>query len=264
MPTSEDRKKGKLPVFQKRFNELRGDMSQDEFAKFIGVSRATIGFYENGERVPDALTLIKISDACDTDVEYLVGRTDVKRGSADDRVLQKRFGFDEATIKAFDDLATGKSQSELEFLEQPVSLRKKFKMNFQESKNYIGFVNLLFQNGFTKIIRDLYDTYDNYITDTKDENNYYSSKDDHNSDIRKALMQSRLNKLVRVESSEISDKENDFDVRVFGDRQPVRTAFFNAEGSLEFMLNMIKKDIERMMREMQEENNERGEVEKIE
>lgn len=40
----------KMPIFRERFRSLRGDMTQADFAKFVGISRPTVGFYENGER----------------------------------------------------------------------------------------------------------------------------------------------------------------------------------------------------------------------
>ena len=62
MKTSVSQKK--LPVFAERFRELRGDMTQDKFADFVGISRPTVGFYENGDRLPDALVLKKIAEKC--------------------------------------------------------------------------------------------------------------------------------------------------------------------------------------------------------
>jgi len=270
MSTSEERKKGKLPIFQKRFNELRGEMSQDEFAKFIGVSRATVGFYENGERVPDAITLIKIADVCDIDVEYLLGRSDVRRGSADDRVLQKRFGFDDKAIKVFDQLASGKSQSEIDLLKlntQPDEL-KRFKL--PEAQDYIGFINLLFHNKFDEVIRELYDVYKNYVNDKKEEAEYYEGKSEYEIKVRREMQMTQLSTLEKLGDFERGicegynfydeDTNNKFD---FDDEdsflndgviQPMRIAYFDAEGSLEFMLNMIKKNIERMIRTMEKED----------
>jgi transcriptional regulator with XRE-family HTH domain len=70
----------RFPAFQKRFAELRvkHDMSQEEFAQFLNMSRPTIGFYENGDRIPDALTLKNISVKCGVSSDYLLGLSDVK------------------------------------------------------------------------------------------------------------------------------------------------------------------------------------------
>lgn len=69
-------RKDKLPIFAARFSELRGDRTQAEFAQFLGISRATVGFYENGERIPDALVLRQIAERCGVTTDYLVGLSD--------------------------------------------------------------------------------------------------------------------------------------------------------------------------------------------
>lgn len=70
--------KSKFPVFSQRFNQLRGEMSQADFASFLKISRPTVGFYENGERLPDALTLRKIAEKCNVPSDWLLGLTDNK------------------------------------------------------------------------------------------------------------------------------------------------------------------------------------------
>lgn len=66
----------KFPTFAKRFYQLRGDMSQDEFSKYLGISRPTVGFYENGVRVPDAMILLKIAERCNVSADWLLGLSD--------------------------------------------------------------------------------------------------------------------------------------------------------------------------------------------
>lgn len=75
MKMDEDNK-NKFPIFQERFRLLRGDLTQEEFANKIGISRPTVGFYENGERMPDALVLKRIADTCDTSIDWLFGLSD--------------------------------------------------------------------------------------------------------------------------------------------------------------------------------------------
>jgi len=93
MFTNEEKKGNKFPIFQERFNKLRGELSQDDFAKKIGISRPTVGFYENGERLPDALVLKKIAESCNASIDWLLGLTDVETGNADDIAVEKQFGL---------------------------------------------------------------------------------------------------------------------------------------------------------------------------
>ena len=49
----------RFPEFRGAFLELMGDMTLEQFAKKLGMSRATVGFYAAGQRIPDALGLKK-------------------------------------------------------------------------------------------------------------------------------------------------------------------------------------------------------------
>lgn len=70
-----ERKNDRLPIFTERFRELQGEKSNTEFADFLGISRQTVGFYYNGDRVPDALTLVKISQKCGVSTDWILGLT---------------------------------------------------------------------------------------------------------------------------------------------------------------------------------------------
>lgn len=67
--------------FGQRLKSLRleRDLKQSELAKIIEVSPSTIGMYEQGRRYADLETLNKIADYFDVSVDYLIGRTDVKK-----------------------------------------------------------------------------------------------------------------------------------------------------------------------------------------
>lgn len=65
-------------VFPKRFKALREaiGVSQDDFAKALGVSRPTISYYEKGDRLPDIDMLGRINTLTECSIEYLVGLAD--------------------------------------------------------------------------------------------------------------------------------------------------------------------------------------------
>ena len=66
-------RKYELPIFRERLDELRGKMSYADFAAFLGISRATVGFYLAGKRVPNAADLKKIAEKCHVSTDWLVG-----------------------------------------------------------------------------------------------------------------------------------------------------------------------------------------------
>jgi transcriptional regulator with XRE-family HTH domain len=75
MPEFVDTRNRVKSVFPEKFKELRNaiGISQEDFAKALGVSRASIGYYESGSRLPDAAFLAILSDLTGCDIEFLLG-----------------------------------------------------------------------------------------------------------------------------------------------------------------------------------------------
>ena len=76
----------------------RQERTQAEFAQFLGISRATVGFYENGERIPDALVLRQIAERCGVATDYLVGLSDMKTTDRDLRAINNITGLSEEAL----------------------------------------------------------------------------------------------------------------------------------------------------------------------
>lgn len=68
-----DRKEPRLPEFRDAFLELKGDRTIREFAKFLQIAPATVGFYAAGERVPNALGIKNIAERCGVSADWLLG-----------------------------------------------------------------------------------------------------------------------------------------------------------------------------------------------
>lgn len=88
----------RVPVFQERIRELRGDMTQGQFAEKIGVSRPTIGLYESGARIPDAEVLRDISEKCDVSADWLLGLTETKLRDAELQNISRYTGLTAESI----------------------------------------------------------------------------------------------------------------------------------------------------------------------
>ena len=65
-------------MFKDNLIELRkiNNMSQEDLASQIGVSRQTLSKYETGENDIPTQILIKLADYYNTTTDYLLGRTD--------------------------------------------------------------------------------------------------------------------------------------------------------------------------------------------
>lgn len=67
--------------FSERLKALRtaAHLSQEELSVKLKVSRSCIGNYEQGKRLPDIEDLEQIADFFNVDMDYLVGKTNIKK-----------------------------------------------------------------------------------------------------------------------------------------------------------------------------------------
>jgi len=75
-----------------RLKELRKQkkMTQVDLGNILGISQAAIANYERGERFPDEMLLIKISDVFNVSIDFLLGRG----GERKKNQRRTKFGFD--------------------------------------------------------------------------------------------------------------------------------------------------------------------------
>ena len=67
--------------FKNVFKNLRlqNGYTQDTLAKALKISRTAISMYERGNREPDFETLEIIADFFNVDMDYLLGRSDIRK-----------------------------------------------------------------------------------------------------------------------------------------------------------------------------------------
>lgn len=89
----------RIPGFVERLKELMGDMDNTTFAKHVGLSRQTLGYYLNGNRLPDANNIIKICRACNVSSDYLLGLSDVRSADGSVQAACDYTGLTEPAVK---------------------------------------------------------------------------------------------------------------------------------------------------------------------
>lgn len=109
--------------FKKRFAELRAEtgLSQLKLGKLLNLSPATIGYYENGDRVPDIVTAARIADYFNVSVDYLLGLSDIKSTEQDMKIACEVTGLSEKsinTLRFFHDLKQTGFRSEIVFYDE--------------------------------------------------------------------------------------------------------------------------------------------------
>lgn len=75
MTIDENHKRGRdnaIPTIGQRLREVRGGMSQAEFAQILNMSQSSIANYETGKRVPDASLILDLMSAFGVDPVWLI------------------------------------------------------------------------------------------------------------------------------------------------------------------------------------------------
>lgn len=67
-------------IFSTRLKELRQEsgLTIEEFASEVGVSRSSVGYYENQNRLPDLAVAAKMAEVLDVTTDYLIGRSNAQ------------------------------------------------------------------------------------------------------------------------------------------------------------------------------------------
>lgn len=88
--------------FSSKLKSLRKEkhLQQGELAKELGVSRGSISFYENGDRIPDIEFLSKVSAYFSVSADWLLGLTKHKTKDASIRYMCDFLGLQQNTLES--------------------------------------------------------------------------------------------------------------------------------------------------------------------
>ena len=88
-------------VFSKRLFALREERGykRQKVADDLGITRATLEYYEKGQRLPDIETLAKIADYYNVPADYLLGRLGAKSLDIEMQAICEYTGLSERAIK---------------------------------------------------------------------------------------------------------------------------------------------------------------------
>lgn len=81
-----------MPTFNIKLKELRKQhqLSQQELAKIIGISKSSINMYERGEREPGIETINAFAEFFDVQTDYLLGKTLDNRSKKHSKICGKQ------------------------------------------------------------------------------------------------------------------------------------------------------------------------------
>lgn len=99
---------------QDRLRELRGSVTQTQFARDIEVNPGNYSKWERGETIPDYKTLIKIADYHHVSLDYLTGRTNYK--DTDYKSTSIDTGLTENALKGLSQLKESSETGQIDLL----------------------------------------------------------------------------------------------------------------------------------------------------
>ena len=80
------------------------NMSQQELADALGISKSSINMYERGERQPNFELLETIADFFNVDIDYLLGRTNKTTKIITPNTIAAHFDGNEYTEEELDEI----------------------------------------------------------------------------------------------------------------------------------------------------------------
>ena len=183
-----------VEVFGKRLKELRkaNGYTIEQFADMVGISKSTLGYYENDKRMPDIEILVRITDTLNVNADYLIGRTNTTAQKGKMK-----------TVCEF----TGLSDSAAEYLAQLVKNKDYAKLSvinhlFDELTEDYDFYSYETQNGDEAASSFLFALF-LYFDRCSDMDSVWDEFVDLGNDRRKEMLASAYKRLLLIQVTEL-------------------------------------------------------------
>lgn len=104
-----------VEVFGKRLKELRkaNGYTIEQFADMVGISKSTLGYYENDKRMPDIEILTRIADTLNVNADYLIGRTNTTAQKGKMKTVCEFTGLSDRAAEYLSELVKDKNYEKL-------------------------------------------------------------------------------------------------------------------------------------------------------
>lgn len=104
-----------VEVFGKRLKELRkaNGYTIERFADMVGISKSTLGYYENDKRMPDIEILARIADTLNVNADYLIGRTNTTALKGKMKTVCEFTGLSDCAVEYLSELVKNKDYEKL-------------------------------------------------------------------------------------------------------------------------------------------------------
>jgi len=158
----------------KKCRESKG-LSHEKLSEELGISKQALINYEVTDEYNSKYTagfgmnityLWQFAEYFDVSTDYLLGRSDVTKGSADDMALEERFGFDDSTISVLNKLSETITEEQAATIREEAAGKNghdNIRRSMTKAKTSSApFINMLFRYGFEEVILRLRETYEKF------------------------------------------------------------------------------------------------------
>ena len=107
-----------VEVFGKRLKELRkaNGYTIEQFAYMVGISKSTLGYYENDKRMPDIEILARIADTLNVNADYLIGRTNTTALKGKMKTVCEFTGLSDCAVEYLSEVVKNKDYAKLSII----------------------------------------------------------------------------------------------------------------------------------------------------
>ena len=107
-----------VEVFGKRLKELRkaNGYTIEQFADMVGISKSTLGYYENDKRMPDIEILARIADTLNVNSDYLIGRTNTTAKKGKMKTVCEFTGLSDCAVEYLSEVVKNKDYAKLSII----------------------------------------------------------------------------------------------------------------------------------------------------
>lgn len=107
-----------VEVFGKRLKELRkaNGYTIEQFAAMVGISKSTLGYYENDKRMPDIEILARIADTLNVNADYLIGRTNTTAQKGRQKTVCEFTGLSDRAAEYLSEIVEKKDYAKLSII----------------------------------------------------------------------------------------------------------------------------------------------------
>ena len=176
-------------VFGKRLKELRKEHGYtiEQFADMVGISKSTLGYYENDKRMPDIEILARIANVLSVSADYLIGRTNTTARKGKLKTVCEFTGLSDQAAEYLSELAENRDYAKLSVINHL------FKELCEDYAFYSG------EDEASSVLGSLFRCFEKFTGSENDWENYVDLGDEKRKEmLAAAYRQFMLNQVVKA------------------------------------------------------------------